>query len=101
MEDEKKKIIALKKPASEEKIPDIYINQVKFFTSLYEFLFQFGLKSDPDKDPEPLVNIRMSPQHAKVMVALLRKNVKAYEKNIGEIKLVPQMIKDLGIEEEI
>jgi hypothetical protein len=43
----------------------------------------------------------MSPQHAKVMMALLRKNVKAYEAQIGEIKLVSQMVKELGIEEEV
>jgi len=101
MEEDKKKIVALKKPVPEEKIPDVYTNSVKFLTSQYEFLFQFGLKTNPDQDPESVINIRMSPQHAKVMMALLRKNVKAYEKQIGEIKLIPQMVKDLGIEEEV
>jgi len=101
MEEDKKKLVALKKPVPEEKIPDVYTNAVKFSISQYEFLFQFGLTTNPGQDPEPVINIRMSPQHAKVMTALLRKHVKAYEKQIGEIKLLSQMTKDLGIEEEV
>lgn len=101
MAEEKKKLVPFTRPVVEEEVPDLYINSVSFLTSQYEFLFSFGLKSDPKDDPRPVVNIRMSPQHAKVMMAVLRKNVRQYEKQIGEIKLVPKMIEDLGIQEDI
>ena len=101
MTEEKKKLVPLTRPIAEEEVPDQYINSVNFIISQYEFLFGFGLKSDPKDDPKPVVNIRMSPQHAKVMMALLRKNVREYEKQIGEIKIMQQMIKDMDIEEDI
>jgi hypothetical protein len=78
-------------------IPDYYVNSVTFMGSLYEFMLTFGLKSDPDKDPNPSVIIRMSPQHTKVFVKLLSKNVEEYEKNIGPISLPQKLIDDLGI----
>lgn len=94
-------MVPLTRPLVEEDVPDHYVNSVNFIVSQYEFLFCFGLKSDPKDDPKPVANIRMSPQHAKVMMALLRKNVKEYEKQIGEIKIMPQMIKEMNIEEDI
>jgi len=69
--------------------------------SQYELFLQFGLKTNPNEEPNPVVNVRMSPEHAKVMTAFLRKHLKLYEKDIGEIKLLPELVKDLGIEKEI
>ena len=100
MVEEKIKLVPLTRPVAEEGVPDLYINSANFLISQYEFLFIFGLKSDPKEDPKPIVNIRMSPQHAKVMMALLRKNVKGYEKEIGEIKLSEKLVKDMGIKGE-
>jgi hypothetical protein len=39
----------------------------------------------------------MSPQHAKIMAALLKKNVEEYERRIGAIILPDSLYKDLGV----
>ncbi|MFH1597191.1 MAG: DUF3467 domain-containing protein [Pseudomonadota bacterium] len=92
-----KKIVRIERGDFEKQIPDLYINSAFIQGSLYEFMFKFGLKTDPKKEPETTVIIRMSPQHAKVLAKLLIKNVGAYEKDVGEIKLPDDLIKELGI----
>ncbi len=101
MEEDKKKLIAIKRSASEEEVPDFYVNSVRLLTSQYELLLQFGLKTHPEEDPKSVVNIRMSPQHAKVMTLILKNNIREYEKNIGVINLLPQLISDLKLDEEV
>ena len=94
---DEKKIVRLERGEKEKEIPDFYINSAFIQASLYEFMFKFGLKTDQKKDPESIAIIRMSPQHAKVLGKLLVKNVDAYEKDVGEIKLPESLVKELGI----
>ena len=94
---DEKKIVRLERGEKEKEIPDFYINSAFIQASLYEFMFKFGLKTDQKKDPESIAIIRMSPQHAKVLGKLLVKNVDAYEKDVGEIKLTESLVKELGI----
>ncbi len=98
--DENKKVIRLGR-SPEEKVPEFYVNQVNMIVSIYEVLLQFGLKTNPEQDAQSVANIRMSPQHAKVMTLLLLKNLRSYEKDIGAIKLPADMAKDMGIEEKL
>lgn len=98
--DDKKKIVRLG-TAPEEEVPDFYVNQVRLLTSQYELLFRFGLKSEPEEEPKETVHIRMSLQHAKVLTLLLMQQIRSYEKDIGEIKLHPNLIKELGINEKM
>jgi len=42
----------------------------------------------------------MSPQHAKIMSLLLRKNVQEYERRIGTIILPDGLYQELGISDE-
>jgi len=88
------------KPDEKPSVADHYVNSVGFTVSVYEFLLQFGLKGDQKTDAIPLVNVRMSPQHAKVMAKLFMRNVKAYEKEVGPIYLPQQLIQELHLEEE-
>ena len=92
-----KKIVRIERGEAMKEIPDFYINTAKILGSLYEFMFTFGLKSDPKKEPEDVAIIRMSPQHAKVFAKILIKNVETYEKDVGEIKLPENLVKELGI----
>jgi len=101
MVEDKGKIVSIKGHPVEEKVPDAYTNSVGLLVSQYEFMFSFGLKSLPEDDPQRLINIRMSPQHAKVMMGILRKHVKEYEKKIGEIKILPKIVEELQIEEDL
>lgn len=80
--------------------PEFYANSCAFTVTIYEFLLQFGIKTDPKTDAKALVNVRMSPQHAKVMARILAKNVKAYEKEVGPIYLPPQLIQELRLDDE-
>ena len=101
MEEEKKKLVALTRPVREEEVVDIYTNSAKLVVTQYEFFLQFGLTTPPDEEDKSLVNIRMSPQHAKVLTAILRKHLKKYEQDIGKINILEQIVKDLDIGEEI
>lgn len=94
---DEKKIVRIDRGEKEKEIPDFYINSAFIQASLYEFMFKFGLKTDQKKDAESVAIIRMSPQHAKVLGKLLVKNVDAYEKDVGEIKLPESLVKELGI----
>jgi hypothetical protein len=93
-----KKVVRIEQGERQRDIPDFYINSAKIIGSLYEFMFALGLKSDPDIDPEPVVTIRMSPQHAKVLAKLLLKNIRLYEEDIGQIMLPEKLKKELNIE---
>jgi len=42
----------------------------------------------------------MSPQHAKIMSLLLRKNVQEYEKRIGTVILPDGLYQELGITDD-
>jgi len=53
-----------------------------------------------ESPPRPQVRIKMSPQHAKIMSLLLRKNVQEYEKRIGTIILPECLYQDLSIQDE-
>ncbi len=95
---EKDKIVHLKKPNVEKEVPDFYINQVNLVFSQFDVLFNFGLKTDPNADPKELVRVRMSPEHVKVFALLLVKHIKKYEKDIGEIKILPKILQELELD---
>lgn len=98
--DENKKILRLAETPKQE-VSDFYVNQLNLITSLYEVLFMFGLKTKPEEGPEPIVNIRMSPQHAKIVSLLLNKQIESYEKDIGKIKFPASLLKELDIDEKV
>ncbi len=80
-----------------KEIPNYYINSVSITSSIYDFMFTFGLKSEPSLDPEPIAIIRMSPHHAKVFSKVFSKNVKSYEEKVGEIILPEDLRKELEV----
>jgi hypothetical protein len=48
--------------------------------------------------PAPVATIRMSPEHAKVMAIILRKQIKQFEQQLGqEIALPHQVYQQLGL----
>ena len=80
---------------TKREIPDYYSNAVKFISSIYDLTLEFGKRTNPDVEPEPLLIVRMSPQHGKTFSILLTKFVAEYEKNVGEIKLPEDFLKSL------
>ena len=52
-----------------------------------------------DSEPEPKAIIRMSPEHAKIVAMLLRKNLKTYEeKTSTSISLPGDLYKQLNLD---
>lgn len=77
----------------------VYSNSVNIETSLYDFCFKFGLRDreQGEKNESDLVaSLFMSPQHAKSFFLLLEQNIKAYENQLGEIKLPDEILKQLS-----
>lgn len=81
-------------------IPEYYTDSVNFMTNIYGFTLEFGVMQAQEEPPRQLVRIKMSPQHAKIMSLLLRKNVQEYERRIGTIILPEGLYNELGIEDE-
>jgi hypothetical protein len=78
-------------------LPEYYTDSVNFMTNIYGFTLEFGVMQQQDDPPRQLVRIKMSPQHAKIMSLLLRKNVQEYERRIGTVILPEGLYQDLGI----
>jgi hypothetical protein len=84
-----------------DEVPEYYSDSVNFMTNIYGFALDFGVMVAQDEPPKTQVRVRMSPQHAKIMSLLLRKNVQEYEKRIGTIILPEGLYRDLGIEDDM
>ena len=82
------------------RIPEYYTDSVNFMTNIYGFTLEFGMMQAQEEPPRSLVRIKMSPQHAKIMSLLLRKNVQEYERRIGTVILPEELYRDLGISDE-
>ena len=82
------------------RLPEYYTDSVNFMTNIYGFTLEFGATQAQDQPPRPLARIKMSPQHAKIMSLLLRKNVQEYEKRIGTVILPDGLYQELGIQDE-
>jgi hypothetical protein len=83
------KIVHLQNPVEEE------------LPSVYDVTFTFGTMPLPEKKdttPDPVVRIRMSPQHAKVFSKILVKHIDKYEEDIGNIPIATALLKELGLE---
>ncbi|MBI4308672.1 MAG: hypothetical protein HY684_07700 [Chloroflexi bacterium] len=87
-----------KEPAAE-----YYVDQFFVTSSPYTISLTFGIATahpQPGQAPtmKNLVTLRMSPEHAKVMVMILKRHLKEYESQAGVSIAVPQQIAaQLGI----
>ena len=70
----------------------LYANDTQIQLSPWDFRLIFGQIEPPDNDSveqpmgiREIGEVRMSPQHAKMVALVLRNQIQVYEKNIGEI----------------
>ncbi len=75
-----------------ENVPEFYIDSVQYNFSAYTVTFRCGIqRHDPQhpekQQPEILVTLRMSPQHAKALHQTLGTSLSIYEERIGPIPL--------------
>lgn len=88
----------------EQSVEDVYVDAVQMTVSAY------GVAMTLSRNPahpgpsqpvaEPMVTVRTSLEHAKVMAMLLRKNLKAFERDNGEIPIPPEVYAGLGVAKE-
>lgn len=67
---------------------EAYANSAQIKAMLFDFVIDFGLLQPNTEGPTEVMNffaVRMSPQHAKVFLGLLAKQVAAYEAAYGTI----------------
>lgn len=88
-----------------EEPPDFYVDGFRVTVTPYGVNLTFS-RSVPHPTPagreagEPQVILRMSLEHAKTVSMLLRKQLKTYEAENGEINLPPGLYTGLGIARE-
>ena len=87
----------------DEERTDFYANAVSVTTTIYDMTLQFRTQSavaiEKNKAPileaRDLLNVRMSPQHAKSLAALLVRHVIDYERQHGLTLPVPPELQQL------
>ena len=90
---------------SEGDVPELYVDSVRVGVGLYGFILEMGIQGMPNEagSEEPpiktLARVRMSPQHALILSRILRKNVAAYQTNVGPIVVPRELLEKLGLPE--
>jgi len=91
--------------AEAPEVPDVYCDQFSLAQSPYGVTMTFALStSTPSAVPgqvesRPQVVVRMSPEHAKVMTMVMRRNLKQYElEHLGDpIRLPAKLLQQMGL----
>lgn len=79
---------------------EFYVDGFGFLGSPYTVMVTFNV-GQAKGDPMEVVTLRMSPQHAKVMAILFKRNMKAYEEQMGsEIPVSPNTLASLEVDLE-
>ena len=76
-----------------EGLPEFYVDGYRFAATPYTINLVFTLGTGTGQTRN-LVNVRMSPSHAKVMAILFKRNVQSYEEQFGSEITIPQKILD-------
>jgi hypothetical protein len=90
----------------ENLIPDddtepIYSDGVQVGCAPFTVALTFTVSPSPSRGPVPpkvVADVRMSPEHAKVMAIILRRQIKDFEQQLGKpIPIHPQVLQQLGL----
>lgn len=85
----------------ESLVPDIYTDAMGIGHNVYGFTLDFAAHTGQAPNPKLQARVRMSPQHAKIMALLLRRNVQQYEREVGTIILPESLYNELGINDDM
>lgn len=81
---------------------DFYVNTARMATSVYEVLLELARVTPAEMTPGEIeiesIRVRMSPQHAKALAAMLVKHVREYERQYGVQLKVPDEMQALWAE---
>jgi hypothetical protein len=91
---------------ADDDVPDVYSDQFRINTTPYGATLAFA-KSQPDTPAgqaprsKDQVIVRMSLEHLKVMVMVLKKNLRGYEQRTGiTVELPFDMLNQMGLSKE-
>lgn len=70
---------------------EVYTDSFLVSASTYTVILHFGMKVAP-KTTKSMVDVRMSPEHAKMMAILFRRTVKEIEATTGQSIALPQSL---------
>jgi len=81
---------------SDSQIPTFYVNNTLVETSVWDVRLRLGETLETDRENNilrvrELATVRMSPQHAQVVHAILSKHLENYERQFGKIPSAPQV----------
>ena len=86
-------------------VPDVYADQFTMTTSIWGTALSFA-KLPPHPTPgqapqsAPQAVVRMSLQHAKVMTMIMKKQLRSFEMEGGEISIPPAALNAMGLSPE-
>jgi hypothetical protein len=80
--------------------PEYYSDSVRMAMSPYGLALEFGVQASVG-DARTQAVVRMSPQHAFVFCQILRKNLRAYQEQVGPISLPEEIFAELQIDKEL
>lgn len=88
-----------------EPVPDVYADQFIVTTTLWGAALSFSKMPPhpaPGQPPQgmPQAVIRMSMHHAKVMAMILKRSIKNWERENGEIHIPPAALNQMGLSPE-
>lgn len=69
----------------------VYANIAEVESNLFDFVMHFGNRDRAQAqkgESDPQVTVFMSPQHAKLLAAILQNHVEMYEKNFGPLPAI-------------
>ena len=79
----------------------IYSDGVQVGCAPFTIALTFTVSPSPSKGAQPpavVADIRMSPEHAKVMAIILRRQIREFEQQLGRpIPIHPQVAQQLGL----
>jgi hypothetical protein len=79
----------------------IYSDGVQVGCAPFTVALTFTVSPTPSKGnqlPQVVADVRMSPEHAKVMAIILRRQLKDFEEQMGrDIAIHPQVMQQLGL----
>ena len=80
--------------AAPSSVPSFYTDSAQLNVTLFTFSLAFHARRF-DGSVEPLCEVTMSPQHAKVLSLLLARHVEAYEASVGPVVIPKGAVKGL------
>lgn len=82
-------------------IPDVYAEGVGILGGFNSYSLIFNRAAGDPLSSTPVAVIRVSPHQAKIMAMLLGKAVRDYETAFGALHIPEQVLRQLGLEQEI